>query len=826
MKPGILLLATIILLLAGCGSPPPTATPTATLTPSGTPTLTPDANATATQAALAAALTDLPRLATAQAEAAQATLDAVHTLNAVFNATNVAVSNNLYTVAAALGVTATELNRAIATMTEAARPTATPTVTDTPTPTITPTPPLTPTAIPWRAVEVPTLGLRLGVPGSLAGPQVMDSQTVTFGSMEGVALLGITVERASIDDLLGSEAALAGQDDPVRALEAILSDVADSPMAVTITGEAEAADRLDYPAAQARLSISDLSAEMALYLLRLGENDWLMLTFYGQPDAVDAWAGRVVRGMEVIGPPGTAPTRPPEAIHATLTPTPQPAEPTGEAVAPGVALGLNFALPEGWQLREWPGEPGIDAPGVALLPPEPDEERRGITLVRGSAAQVPAATRPADPGSPAEILAQNTDLIRQTLNFATIGRANEFQLGSFAGAWVSLRGETVRGRLYLFRAGPDDWILIYAEAASRAFNAFTRAELHDFLASLALAEGPQTALSVEPTGPVEEAVVTHVSDGDTLHVLLNGVEERVRIIGVDAPEAHHPDSGADWLGYAATHAMARLAPVGRTVYLESDLRDRDDYGRLLRYLWVRDGAGGWIMVEAELLRAGMARVRTYDERRYVPYFLTLEREAQRAELGIWGGPPPPPPTDPIASKDDRVWVINPDGDAAPLLYDAAALGVVPDPIAIWPNHVSAVVSDVYYVYPDDIDPVTGRPVDAGEVGYWYWLAINDFRGWVPERWLLLGEPEWTYPGPETDIVAYAEPFVVGQGPVEVLAEPGLGIIVGHLPPGSRAQVTRLGIDPLTGDWWMYVDTPGPDGWVPVANLSRSRPENG
>ena len=46
------------------------------------------------------------------------------------------------------------------------------------------------------------------------------------------------------------------------------------------------------------------------------------------------------------------------------------------------------------------------------------------------------------------------------------------------------------------------------------------------------------------------------------------------------------------------------------------------------------------------------------------------------------------------------------------------------------------MEDVYYVYPEDIDPVTGEPVSADKVGYWYWLEINDFRGWVPEAWIL------------------------------------------------------------------------------------------
>lgn len=37
------------------------------------------------------------------------------------------------------------------------------------------------------------------------------------------------------------------------------------------------------------------------------------------------------------------------------------------------------------------------------------------------------------------------------------------------------------------------------------------------------------------------AVVTSVSDGDTVHVKLNNRDERVRMIGVNCPEISHPD---------------------------------------------------------------------------------------------------------------------------------------------------------------------------------------------------------------------------------------------------------------------------------------------
>ncbi len=541
-------------------------------------------------------------------------------------------------------------------------------------------------------------------------------------------------------------------------------------------------------------------------------------------------AGQEATGTAQAAATQTEAARPTATATATETPpppnTPEPPTPSqtptetsdGISETGGVALGLDFVVPEGWTLEN------PDDFSAGIIPGAEDESNRSIRLARGAAEEFDDLNFPAEEADAAGALQAVAEALLDRGDYGQRVRVEPVQIDEFSGAIVSLRGEETATRLYLFRLGSDDWLMIFASANLDAFNTFNRNELRDFLASLENVSGGE-ALTVEPIGPIEEVVVTHVSDGDTISVLLNGVEESVRIIGIDTPEAHHPDSGADWLGYAATHVMERFVQAGDTVYLESDIKDRDDYDRLLRYLWIKDADDNWLMVEAELIRAGMAHVRTYDEVRYVPYFMALEAEARETALGVWGDPPPPPPTEPIAQRNDRVWAINPDSGAIPMLYDAAALGNVPDPVAIWPNNVSAIVRDVYYVYPEDIDPVTGQAVSEDKVGYWYWLEINDFRGWVPERWLLLDEPEWTYPAPGTDIIAYAEPFVVSEEPLPVVSEAGGDEVLGTLEPESRAQAQRLGIDPETGDWWLYVETQAVNGWVPLANLNRLSPEN-
>ncbi len=90
------------------------------------------------------------------------------------------------------------------------------------------------------------------------------------------------------------------------------------------------------------------------------------------------------------------------------------------------------------------------------------------------------------------------------------------------------------------------------------------------------------------------ARVIRIVDGDTLHVELDGRDETVRLYGVDAPEVGRP---------CAAEATARLRDLaGTDVLLRADARDRDRYGRLLRYVFASSG----FSIDAELVDGGVA----------------------------------------------------------------------------------------------------------------------------------------------------------------------------------------------------------------------------
>jgi len=146
------------------------------------------------------------------------------------------------------------------------------------------------------------------------------------------------------------------------------------------------------------------------------------------------------------------------------------------------------------------------------------------------------------------------------------------------------------------------------------------------------------AAATAHAGPSFTATVVKVVDGDTIHVRLGGRTEKVRYIGMDTPETHHPTKHEQPGGREATAINCRLVE-GKTVRLELDVQERDRYGRLLAYVYVGD-----VMVNAELVRLGYAQVMTIPPNvAHQSRFVKLQREAREAGRGLWGAAPSGPP---------------------------------------------------------------------------------------------------------------------------------------------------------------------------------------
>jgi len=121
------------------------------------------------------------------------------------------------------------------------------------------------------------------------------------------------------------------------------------------------------------------------------------------------------------------------------------------------------------------------------------------------------------------------------------------------------------------------------------------------------------------------AVVVEVIDGDTLDVeLSDGTVDRVRIIGINAPESD------ECFAAEATAGLSGLV-AGERVELVADRTDRDRYDRLLRYVVLADEDIGARLVSDGL---GVVRVSAPDDARE-GVLRELESDARNAERGLW-----------------------------------------------------------------------------------------------------------------------------------------------------------------------------------------------
>lgn len=139
----------------------------------------------------------------------------------------------------------------------------------------------------------------------------------------------------------------------------------------------------------------------------------------------------------------------------------------------------------------------------------------------------------------------------------------------------------------------------------------------------------------EPTSESSARTLRAV-DGDTLVVLQDSVEQRVRVLGINTPEVHGRQECG---GEAASQAAKHWVQENDIVTLRSDpaAPDRDRYGRLLRYV---EAAGMSPEPGTDLssmqVRDGHARVAAYgQDLSAIATLRALERQARDAKRGLW-----------------------------------------------------------------------------------------------------------------------------------------------------------------------------------------------
>jgi len=145
-----------------------------------------------------------------------------------------------------------------------------------------------------------------------------------------------------------------------------------------------------------------------------------------------------------------------------------------------------------------------------------------------------------------------------------------------------------------------------------------------------------------------------VLDGDTFDIGSCGEPaERVRMLGLDAPEIAHEPNPADCYGYEATDALEALV-ADQEILLSFDQDCQGLYFRTLAYVWLPLSSGlltevdsetrpfegeTYVLVNTWMVRQGYSKV--FDEEifgtlRLQDAFDQAQDEAEAYDRGLWG----------------------------------------------------------------------------------------------------------------------------------------------------------------------------------------------
>lgn len=121
-------------------------------------------------------------------------------------------------------------------------------------------------------------------------------------------------------------------------------------------------------------------------------------------------------------------------------------------------------------------------------------------------------------------------------------------------------------------------------------------------------------------------------DGDTIRVMYEGEERKLRYLLIDTPELNHKQQGKQPFADEAMKRNDELLKSGK-LEIEFDIGEKEDkYGRLLAYVYI-DGES----VQEKLIEEGLARVAYIypPNTKHLNPYKAAEEKAQQAGVGIW-----------------------------------------------------------------------------------------------------------------------------------------------------------------------------------------------
>ena len=128
----------------------------------------------------------------------------------------------------------------------------------------------------------------------------------------------------------------------------------------------------------------------------------------------------------------------------------------------------------------------------------------------------------------------------------------------------------------------------------------------------------------------DKVKVSKCIDGDTVSVIINNEEKKVRFLAVDAPEIDLNEPYAN----EAKDFTCNLLTNAKKVYLEYDNNsDKEDkYERILAWVWADD-----ILLQKELIKEGYAKIAyLYGDYKYTSELSKFESIAKENKTNIWG----------------------------------------------------------------------------------------------------------------------------------------------------------------------------------------------
>jgi micrococcal nuclease len=144
---------------------------------------------------------------------------------------------------------------------------------------------------------------------------------------------------------------------------------------------------------------------------------------------------------------------------------------------------------------------------------------------------------------------------------------------------------------------------------------------------LALALVSYIHASTEITGKV-----IGISDGDTITVLQDRTQYKIRLYGIDCPESHQ-DFGTKAKQFTSDLVFGKQVKVVK--------QDMDRYGRTVGMVYVGD-----VCVNQEIIKNGFAWLyQRYCTSTICKEWSKLEQQARSSKIGLWSQPNPIPPWD-------------------------------------------------------------------------------------------------------------------------------------------------------------------------------------